>query len=312
MFGSLGLSGQPFVGGDVGGFIGRANGELLARSYEVFFLLPFCRNHKEKDGYDQEPWRFGKYYEDIIRKYLKLRYRMMPFLYTTLEEAHRTGVPLFRPLMLNYQTDDNTLNLDDEFMVGDALLVAPILQPSQTSRLVYLPQGTWYDYWTGKKYSGGTMTRVDAPLETVPMFVRAGAVIPLGPEMNYIGEKPSDPINFMIYTDDKGQATTTLYEDDGNSPAYQQGVFRRTSLSVTPNGKGYQINLAAPQGSYAPAPRKFVFNLKSIPAARVVSVDGKPLGAIKQGEQGDGWYKDSDGLAVRLTDDGKAHQISLR
>ena len=116
MFQTLGLSGETFVGSDVGGFIGRGNGELLTRAYQVSFLAPFCRNHKEIDGYDQEPWRFGKYYEDIIRKYLKLRYRLLPYLYTVLEEAHRTGVPLFRPLMLNYQNDSNTLNLDDEFM----------------------------------------------------------------------------------------------------------------------------------------------------------------------------------------------------
>ena len=121
MFTTLGLSGEPFVGSDVGGFIGRGNGELLVRSYQISFLAPFCRNHKVIDGYDQEPWRFGKYYEDIIRKYLKLRYQLLPFLYTTLEEAHRTGVPLFRPLVLNYQDDANTYNLDDEFMIGNDL-----------------------------------------------------------------------------------------------------------------------------------------------------------------------------------------------
>ncbi len=167
MFTTLGLSGEPFVGSDVGGFIGRGNGELLTRSYQISFLAPFCRNHKQIDGYDQEPWRFGKYYEDIIRKYLKLRYQLLPFLYTTLEEAHRTGVPLFRPLLLNYQDDLSTYNLDDQFMVGNDLLVAPVLKPDVTRRLVYLPQGIWYDYWTNKKYEGGTMISVDAPLETV-------------------------------------------------------------------------------------------------------------------------------------------------
>ena len=132
MFTTLGLSGEPFVGSDVGGFIGRGNGELLVRAYQISFLAPFCRNHKVIDGYDQEPWRFGKYYEDIIRKYLKLRYQLLPFLYTTLEEAHRTGVPLFRPLVLNYQDDPNTYNLDDEFMIGNDLLVAPVVKPDVT------------------------------------------------------------------------------------------------------------------------------------------------------------------------------------
>jgi len=210
MFETLGLSGVPFVGTDVGGFIGRSDGELLTRWYQIGFLTPMCRNHMQIDSYDHEPWRFGKYYEDIIRKYLKLRYRLLPFWYTTLGEAGRTGVPLFRPLMLNYQQDTNTLNLDDQFMVGNDLLVAPILKRDITSRLVYLPEGTWIDYWTGKRITGGTMTRVEAPLEIVPMFVRAGTVIPMGPEMNYVGEKPADPITFMIYPDENGLLCTSF------------------------------------------------------------------------------------------------------
>ena len=258
MFTTLGLSGEPFVGSDVGGFIGRANGELLVRSYQIGFLAPFFRNHHAIDGYDQEPWRFGKYYEDIIRKYLKLRYQLLPFLYTTLEEAHRTGVPVFRPLVLNYQDDASTDNLDDEFMVGDDLLVAPIVKPDVTSRLVYLPKGIWYDFWTNKKYDGGTMIRVDAPLETVPMFVRGGAIIPMGPEMKYVGEKPFDPITFTIYPDENGSAFTTLYEDDGTSPAYERGVFRRTKVIVTGRGGRYVARVSA-EGSYNPTPRSLRF-----------------------------------------------------
>ena len=278
MFTTLGLSGEPFVGSDVGGFMGRGNGELLVRGYQVSFLAPFCRNHKVIDGYDQEPWRFGKYYEDIIRKYLKLRYRLLPFLYTTLEEAHRTGVPLFRPLVLNYPDDANTYNLDDEFMIGDDVLVAPIVKPDRTSRLVYLPKGLWYDYWTNKKYEGGNMIRVDAPLETVPMFVRGGAIIPLGPEMNYVGEKPFDPITFAIYPDRRGVASTTLYEDDGLSPAYKDGAFRRTIVNVSRGVKGFVASIGAPSGQYNPGPRRFGFIIKSAganPKVLMITDDGK-------------------------------------
>jgi alpha-glucosidase len=263
MFTTLGLSGEPFVGSDVGGFMGRGNGELLVRAYQVSFLAPFCRNHKVIDGYDQEPWRFGKYYEDIIRKYLKLRYQLLPFLYTTLEEAHRTGVPLFRPLVLNYQDDPNTYNLDDEFMIGNDLLVAPVLKPDVTRRMVYLPKGMWYDYWTNKKYEGGTMIAADAPLETVPLFVRAGAIIPTGPELKYVGEKPADPITFNLYPDDKGSASVTLYEDDGISPAYKQDDFRRTTVSVKRVGVGYVVTTSAPLGRYQPPTRRLTFVVKS-------------------------------------------------
>ncbi|HEY2963774.1 MAG TPA: glycoside hydrolase family 31 protein [Pyrinomonadaceae bacterium] len=262
MFTTLGLSGEPFVGSDVGGFIGRGNGELLVRSYQVSFLAPFCRNHKVIDGYDQEPWRFGKYYEDIIRKYLKLRYELLPFLYSTLEEAHHKGVPLFRPLLLNYQDDANTYNIDDQFMIGDSLLVAPIMKPDVTRRLVYLPAGTWYDYWTNKKYSGATMITVEAPLETVPMFVRAGAMIPTTLPRNYVRENPLDPITFNIYPDDKGQASGQLYEDDGMSPAYKRGIYRRTSVSARREGPHFVVTVEKPEGQYDPGSRQLRFILK--------------------------------------------------
>ena len=311
MFQSLGLSGEIFVGADVGGFIGRSDGEMLTRWYEIGFLTPFCRNHKQLDSYDHEPWRFGKYYEDIIRKYLKLRYRLLPFLYSSLEEGSRTGVPLFRPLLLDYQKDLNTLNLDDQFLVGSDLLVAPVVRRDLTSRMVYLPAGTWIDYWTGKRIDGGSMTRVEAPLETVPMFVRAGAIIPMGPEMNYVGEKAVDPLTFLIHPDENGQAATTLYEDDGVSPAYKSGVFRRTRVSVSRLRNGFQIKLGAPEGSYNPGPRNIVFAMKSLSSARRVLVDGKPIAASAVNQTNSGWYRAEDGVVVRIVDDGSPHLIDI-
>ena len=280
MFETLGLSGEPFVGADAGGFIGRTDAELLTRWYQVAFLTPFCRNHAQRDAYDHEPWRFGAYYEDIIRKYLKLRYRFLPFLYTALEEAHRTGVPIFRPLLLNYQNDANTLDLDDEFMVGGDLLVAPILKPGATSRLVYLPEGTWFDYWTGRQLAGGRMIHADAALETVPLYVRGGAIIPMGPEMNYVGEKSTDPLTFEVYPDAQGNARTSLYEDDGVSPAYRNGVERRTTVTY----QSFKIDVSAPTGSYQPGPRNLVFAVH--PTTRA----SKP---------------------VQFADDGRPHHIQL-
>ena len=285
MFTTLGLSGQPFVGSDVGGFIGRGNGELLVRAYQISFLAPFCRNHKVIDGYDGEPWRFGQHYEDIIRKYLKLRYQLLPFLYTTLEEAHRTGAPLFRPLVLNYQDDPNTYNLDDQFMIGNDLLVAPIAKPDVIRRLVYLPKGVWYDYWTNRKYEGGKMISVEAPLETVPMFVRAGAIIPMWPEMKYVGEKPADPITFNVYPDENGSASATLYEDDGLSPAYKQGSFRRTTINVRRGAAGYVVTKSGSVGQYQPESRRLSF---------VVKLTDRPL------------------RVITIVDSGRAETINIR
>jgi alpha-glucosidase len=277
MFETLGLSGEPFVGADAGGFIGRTDAELLTRWYQIAFLTPFCRNHAQRDAYDHEPWRFGTYYEDIIRRYLKLRYQMLPFLYSALEEAHRTGVPMFRPLILNYQNDANVLDIDDEFMIGGDLLAAPILKPGQSSRLVYLPEGTWVDYWTGRQIAGHHMIHADAPLETVPLYVRAGAIIPTGPAMNYVGEKPTDPITFRVYPDAQGKAQASLYEDDGISPAYREGAFRRTNITY----EGGAIHVSAAAGTYQPGARKLLFLLQG-------------------------------GQSAQVADDGKAHEIRLR
>jgi alpha-glucosidase len=312
MFQSLGLSGVPFVGTDVGGFIGRADGELLTRWYQVGFLTPMCRNHMQIDSYDHEPWRFGKYFEDIIRKYLKLRYRLLPFLYTMVEDASRTGVPVFRPLLLNYQQDSNALNIDDEFMIGSDLLIAPILKPDLTSRMVYLPKGRWIDYWTGRTIEGGSMVRREAPLDIVPVFVRAGAIIPMGPEMDYVGQRRTDPLTFDIYPDEAGRAATTLYEDDGLTPAYRTGAFRRTPITVSRAGRGLQVDLGNPEGSYEPGKRNIVLLVKSLSTARQVSVDGKIVARVGETTRQAGWYATGGAVAVRFVDDGKAHRVLIR
>src|SRR5205085_10230743 len=247
---------------------------------EAGFLTPMLRNHQQIDTYDHEPWRFGKVYEDIIRKYLKLRYRLLPFLYTQLEEAHRTGLPIFRPLVLNYQNDASVLSIDDEFMIGADLLVAPVMKPGLTSRLVYLPEGEWVDYWTNKRIKGGALIQADAPIDVVPMYVRAGAIIPMGPDMNYVGEKPFDPLTLVVYTDAKGEASARVYEDDGATQRYRQGVFRRTSINATRASGEIQIKISAPEGSYNAGARSIRLIVKSAPRTAVVSLDGKPLASI--------------------------------
>ncbi len=312
MFASLGLSGEPFVGSDVPGFIGRSGAEMLARSYELAFLVPLCRNHAAIDDYDHEPWRFGSYAEGIVRKYLKLRYQLLPYLYTVLEEAHRTGVPFFRPLLLNFQTDSNLLTVDDEFMVGGALLAAPVLRPAQRERELYLPEGVWYDFWTGARTAGGQTIAVNVPLDAVPLYVRGGAVLPSTVAMDYVGEKPWDPIRFDVYPDANGAASGSLYEDDGTSTNYLAGQSRRTELSCGRAGSGYRIALSAPQGSYRPGARTFEIIVHGV-AAGAVTLDGTALAQGHAGATGAGWWRSADGTTtVRLSDDSAAHAIELR
>jgi alpha-glucosidase len=240
---------------------------------------------------------------------LKLRYRLLPFLYTTLEEAHRTGVPLFRPLVLNYQNDASTYNLDDEFMIGEDLLVAPVLRPDVTRRMVYLPEGKWYDYWTNKEYKGGSVVSVDAPLETVPMFVRGGSILPLGPEMNYVGEKIPEP-SFVIYPDERGEAATSLYEDDGLTPEYANGVYRRTSLRFSGKQKQIQISIRAPEGKFRPQPRTISFVISTTLSPGTVLLDRQPIPRAADG--GTGWFKSGGTLVIRIPDDGRAHNIEIQ
>ena len=314
MFASLGLSGEAFVGADVPGFIGRASPELLVRNYELAFLVPLCRNHAAVDNYDHEPWRFGPVYTDIIRQYLRLRYQLLPFLYTTLEEAHRTGVPLFRPLVLNFQADRNTLNLDDQFMVGDGLLAAPVQRPGVRGREVYLPGGRWYDFWTAAPVEGGRLTWADAPLDRLPLFVRGGSVIPSTDAMNFVGEKAWDPVRFDVYPDAAGAAAGSLYEDDGVSPAYRQDGFRRTTVSCARTAEGgAQLRLDAPTGRYEPGARHFEFTEHGTAGVAGVTLDGQPLAVLPAGDGAAGWWRDDAGAVhVRIADDSRAHIIKLR
>jgi alpha-glucosidase len=230
MFQTLGLSGESFVGADGGGFMGRSDGEMVARWYQIGFLTPFFRNHHALGHYDQEPWRFGTRYEDVIRKYVQLRYRLIPYLYTVLAEAHETGVPWFRPLLMEYQNDYNVINIDDEFMVGDSLLCAPVLKDGARSRDLYLPQGTWFNFFSGEKYEGGRYITVNAPLDTVPLFVKAGSVLPVGPAMDYLGQLSDANPAYRVFPDKDGRAEGKLYLDDGKSTAYKNGDCDHFSL----------------------------------------------------------------------------------
>jgi alpha-glucosidase len=312
MLETLGLSGEPFVGADVPGFRGNADGELLVRWYEVGFLAPLFRNHGENTAGDHEPWRFGPVYEDMVRKYLKLRYRLLPFIYTTMEEAHRTGVPLFRPLLLNYQDDLNVLSIDDEFMVGDVLLAAPIVRAGATSRRAYLPAGVWYDFWTGSRQAGGAMINVDAPLEKVPLFVRGGSIVPTGPEMNFTGEKPWDPLRFDIYPDERGVAAGSVYQDDGHTPAYQAGSFHRIRVSYASTEHSAKIVLDHPEGSFSVAAGTIELVLHSDEHGGEVLLDHQPLPAVQADAKDNGWFNRNGCLVIRIRSEERAREIEIR
>lgn len=226
MYINLGMSGVAFCGGDVGGFQDNASPELFARWMQMASFVPFFRGHSNKGTKPHEPWAFGEEVENICRKYINLRYELMPYIYTEVNRACETGLPVMRPLVLEYEGDENTYNLNDQFMFGENILVAPVLRPGISKRMVYLPKGEWYDYWTDKIFKGGNYYIVDSPLETMPIFVRAGSIVPKGMVKQSLSKDSSDELFIHVY---KGENPCyTLYEDDGISTEYKNGKYLKT------------------------------------------------------------------------------------
>jgi alpha-glucosidase (family GH31 glycosyl hydrolase) len=206
-------------------------------------------------GYnDKQPWRFSDPYLSINRKYLQLKMRLMPYLYTMSRVATETGVPSTRAMVLEFPSDPvaqgNTTS--GEFMAGDSFLVAPVVSDTTVRDGIYLPAGTWTDYWTGTVYQGpGTLNGYNAPLDTLPLFVRGGAIVPMWPQMNYTGEKPVSTLTYDIYP--RGNSSFTLYEDDGITRQYQAGSFAKQQIDVTAPTSGtgtVTVNVGASNGSF--------------------------------------------------------------
>lgn len=263
----MGLSGVPFVGTDVGGFNANPSGELVARWIELGAFTPFFRMHTAWGTRDQEPWSFGPDVEAICRKYIGLRYRLLPYLYTLMEEAHRTGLPVMRPLVLEYQGDLETYHIADQVLIGRDLMVAPVYQPGVTRRLVYLPEGAWYDFWTGQRHEGKRYVVAEAPLDVIPLFARAGAALPMGPAMAHTGAVPMETLTLRVFA---GDGALELYEDEGEGYGYRSGLFSRTRIEVRPDG----LTLGRPEGGFQPAWRRVELLLHGF--GEGIAVDGVP------------------------------------
>lgn len=231
---SVSLSGVPFWSHDIGGFAGnKPNPKLYIRWAQFGLLTSHARCHGTTP---REPWEFGEEALRIFRFYAKLRYRLIPYLYSYAYVANRTGLPIMRAMVLEYQDDPNTYDKDLQYMLGEEFLVAPIFDESD-KRYVYLPRGRWIDYWTGDEYEGPNNVWYEAPLDIIPLFVKAGAIIPMGPEMSYVGEKEFNPITLDIYL--KDESKFTLWDD--NETITFNGVRKedRIVLTISESDKTY-------------------------------------------------------------------------
>ena len=232
---SLGVSGYALVGADVGGFAGSPPPDLLTRWYELGTFYPIYRDHAAKGTEPHEPWANGPEQEAIRKRSIELRYRLLPYIYTSMEETTRTGVPLMEPIFLEYPEAEDSYGEDHQFLFGRDLFVAPVITEKVDAEDIHLPPGDWYDFWTADVHLSKDHISLHPSLAETPLYVRAGAIIPMQPVVQSTNEKPGGPLELRLYMGDDCHGT--LYEDDGLTFAYQKGDYLRVNFTcdITPH-----------------------------------------------------------------------------
>jgi alpha-glucosidase (family GH31 glycosyl hydrolase) len=291
---NTGLSGLPYWTNDSGGFLSGflnndrfgAHAELYERWFEFTCFAPIARAHKAGPS---EPYEFGPEVEAAAKKYLHLRYRLLPYIYNCAHVAATTGLPILRPLVLEFQNDPGSATAKTEYMFGPDLLVAPVLAPNTTARQVYLPPGSWINYDEGSEASGPTTITVSAPRDRIPLFVRAGTILPTAPDMMFTSEKPWDPITLDIWPN--GDSTGSLYQDDDSSTAYTSGEFTTTTFHcIEKPGQSVAFKINPTNEKFGPKQWIARFHLTSTPTA--VTLDGAPVPASSGDTSSTGWSFD--------------------
>jgi alpha-glucosidase (family GH31 glycosyl hydrolase) len=275
---NIGLSGVGYWAHCMGGFEHNADPELYIRWCQFGMLSPvatvFGMDHP---GY-KEPWNYGEDGLRNFKKYDSLRYSLLPYLYSNAYALYKTGMPLMRALVLHYQDDMNVHEITDQYLLGENIMVCPVTTKGALTRTVYLPEGNWYDYWTGKIYSGKQYIHVLTPLDIIPLFVKAGSVIPQQEVVNYVGEKEIKQLTLDVYP---GNGRFDLYEDDGKSLDYQQGRSAITSMQVTTTASIIKLTVQPANGAYTSAIREYTI---------AVHLDKQPGGVMLNGKAFDYYY----------------------
>jgi len=274
---NLGLSGVAFVGNDVGGFNENCWPELFARWIELGAFTPFFRVHNICNARPQEPWAFGEEIEEISRTYINLRYQLLPYIYNQFYRAHKTGIPVMAPLVLEYQDDPEVLSLDNQYLFGSDLLIAPVLQEGQTQREVYLPKGWWFDFWSDRMFQGGTRIRYEAPLARLPIFVKADAIIPSWEVIQTTSAGPVRELRFDFYPVTGG--TLYYYEDDGETTHYKKGQYNMLEVAHSLEQGDYKISLKYLHKGFTSSRETLSFRLHGVRGLCRVETVGRP-GAV--------------------------------
>lgn len=243
---NLGMSGVAFAGADVGGFSSDTTPELLVRWTQLGACIPYFRNHSIQEHIYQEPWAFNEETKMLVKQAIELRYQLIPYIYTLFRECEQTGAPIVRAMIYEYPHDKACLDICDQFMLGSNLLIAPVLRPAQVVRNVYLPTGLWYDYKTKQKYEGGKYHMITLDKASIPIFVKAGTLLPLGDII--LNTKVKQPIEFVCFEDELGNAYGSVYEDDGISYNYTQKEYCFTEVQY--NNQTSEIKVISRDGLY--------------------------------------------------------------
>jgi alpha-D-xyloside xylohydrolase len=290
---SYGLSGVPFWSHDIGGFGAFGTTKPTPELYVRWAQLGLFSSHSRCHGMSRrEPWAFGDEAVKIFRSYAKLRYRLLPYIYSYAHVASHTGLPTLRAMILEYQDDSNTFDKDLQYMFGSELLVAPICDES-SSKEVYLPKGKWIDYWNKKEYEGPKTINYRAPLNILPLFVRENSIIPMGPQISYVGEKPTDPVTLDIYVSEK--AEFKLYDDE-----------EIINMNCTRSKNNISLTISKSK-------RTYIANFNKTERAKLVHVNSKKLMKYAQKRRfekaAEGWMSLKEKVMVKFVAHG---EIALR
>lgn len=264
------MSGFSFVGSDIGGFAEQPNGELFARWIQLGIFHPFCRVHSSGDHGDQEPWSFGTEVTNIVRKFIELRYQLLPYLYTMFWNYHKDGTPMIQPLVHYDQEDMQTHFRTDEFIFGKQILVCPVQEPNAQGRRMYVPRGKWYNYWTEETIVGGKERWVIADIDKIPLFIKEGAIIPKYPVQQYVGEIEITELVLDVYFK-IGSESSTVYEDGQDGFDYKKGRYSLRKFRL----RGKENELIIQQfkdGSFITPYKNFTFKLHGLPF-KIVNVE---------------------------------------
>ncbi len=272
----LSMSGLPFCGTDIGGFSGEPDGELFTRWIQFGVFSPFMRAHSAGDTREREPWSFGESFEALNRKFIELRYKLLPYIYSVFWEQTRYGFPILRPVIMLEQQPESNVPREEEFAFGDKILVSPVLQPGQQTKQVYLPAGDWYGYWDDRLFGGGEEYEVETPLDEMPIFVKAGTVLPEYPVMQHVDELRIDSLRLNVYYSDQ-EINSYLYEDHGDTFAYEQRIYleKRFTLHGTANSLKLSQDI---DGLYTERYETYEMHIVGLPfGAGRVEADGREL-----------------------------------